>query len=60
MSDPEEPAPPAEVRLALEEAPELLAALEESRDALLQTDHLAELVMIETQIQLLSRKPGFR
>jgi len=59
MNDPAEPEPPAEVRLGLEEALELLAALEEARDALLQTDHLAEVVVVETQIQRLSRKLGF-
>jgi hypothetical protein len=43
----------------LEEALELLAALEEARDALIETDHLTEVVRLETQIQLLSRRLGF-
>jgi hypothetical protein len=59
VSAPEEREPPAVVRYDLEEALELLAALEEARDALLTTSHLAELSQIEHQIQLLSRRLGF-
>jgi hypothetical protein len=34
--------PPARIQYQLEEALDLLAALEEARDALITTDHLAE------------------
>ena len=40
----------------LEEALDLLAALEEARDALIVTDHLAEAAQVEHQVQLLSRR----
>lgn len=39
--------------------PCLLAALEEARDALIETDHLAEAAQVEHQIQQLSRRLGF-
>src|SRR5580692_4401546 len=53
--------PPAEqtpqsVDFDLEEALSLLAALEDSRDVLIDTDHLAVLSQVEHQIQILSRK----
>jgi hypothetical protein len=47
------------VQYGLEEALELLAALEEARDALITTDHLAEAAQVEHQVQLLSRRLGF-
>ena len=56
LADPE---PPSRIQLGLEEALDLLAALEEARDALIETDHLAEAVQVEHQIQLLSRRLGF-
>ena len=43
----------------VEEAVDLLAALEEARDALITTDHLAEAAQVERQVQLLSRRFGF-
>lgn len=43
----------------LEEARDLLAALEAARDALITTDHVAEAAQAEHQIQLLSRRLGF-
>ena len=42
----------------LEEALDLLASLEDSRDVLVDTDHLSVLSQVEHQIQLLSRKLG--
>jgi hypothetical protein len=51
--------PPARVQYRLEEALDLLAALEEARDALITTDHLAEAAQTEHQIRLLSRRLGF-
>ncbi len=59
MTDPSNQEPPAGVQLRLEEALDLLAALEEARDALIATDHLAEAVQVEPQIRLLSRRLGF-
>lgn len=59
MPFPDDIEPPPEVRYDLEEALELLAALEEARDALTETDHLTEVVRLESQIQLLSRRLGF-
>jgi hypothetical protein len=43
----------------LEEAPELLAALEDTRDVLGDSDHLAVLVQVEQQIEVPSRRLGF-
>ena len=51
--------PPAEVSYGLEESLELLAALEDARDTLIDTDHLALLAQLEHQVALLSRKLGF-
>lgn len=58
MSDGENE-PPTSVTYDLEEALELLAALEEARDTLRDTEHLAGVLTLETQIQLLSRRLGF-
>lgn len=57
----EEPAsgPPGDIALGLEEALDLLAALEDARDVLVDTDHLSVLAQVEDQIQRLSRKLGF-
>ena len=38
---------------------ELLAALEDARDTLRDTEHLAGVLTLEAQIQLLSRRLGF-
>lgn len=51
--------PPPDIAYNLEEALELLAALEEARDTLRDTEHLAGVLTLEAQIQLLSRKLGF-
>lgn len=58
MSDGEKE-PPTSVTYGLEEALELLAALEEARDTLRDTEHLAGVLTLEAQIQLLSRRLGF-
>ena len=58
MSDGEK-VPPTSVTYDLEEALELLAALEEARDTLRDTEHLAGVLTLEAQIQLLSRRLGF-
>jgi hypothetical protein len=51
--------PPGRVQYGLEEALGLLAALEDSRDVLVTTDHLTVLAQVEHEIQVLSRKLGF-
>jgi hypothetical protein len=50
--------PPESVNFDLEEALYLLAALEDSRDVLVETDHFSVLVQVEAQIQLLTRRLG--
>jgi hypothetical protein len=50
------PEPPHVVEFELEEALDLLAALEDSRDVLVDIDHLSVLSHVEHQIQQLSRK----
>lgn len=54
-----EPEPPTSVTFDLEEALELLAALEEARDTLRDTEHFAGVLTLEAQIQLLSHRLGF-
>ena len=51
--------PPDAVAYSLEEALELLAALEDARDLLADSDHLAMLAQVEHQTAVLSRKLGF-
>lgn len=51
--------PPERIDLGLDEAIELLAALEDARDVLVETGHLSVLVQVEHQIQLISHKLGF-
>jgi hypothetical protein len=51
--------PPDEVRYDLDESLELLAALEDARDALADTDHLAVVAQLEHQIAGLSHKLRF-
>lgn len=48
--------PPVEVVYDLEEALDLLTALEASRDTLRHTEHLAGVLLLEGQIQVLHRK----
>jgi hypothetical protein len=52
--------PPAEVRYSLDQALTLLAALEDGRDALIESGHLAVVLSVEAEIRLVSRKLGFR
>lgn len=51
--------PPDEVSYSLEDSLDLLAALEDARDALVETDHLAVVAQLEHQVVILSRKLGF-
>jgi hypothetical protein len=53
------PGPPDAVRYDLEESFELLAALEDARDALSDSNHLAVVAQLEHEIARLSRKLGF-
>jgi hypothetical protein len=51
--------PPREVWYSLEEALELLAVLEDARDALTESGHLAVVVAVEDQVRSLSRRLDF-
>ena len=51
--------PPEALSYTLDEALTLLAALEDARDGLIDSRHLAEVVSVETEIRVLSRKLGF-
>lgn len=53
------PEPPHEVLYHLDEALELLAALEDAREALAETDYLAAVAEVEHEIARLHRKLGF-
>jgi hypothetical protein len=59
VSDPEEREPPPYVWYSLEESLELLAALEDARDALIGAGHLTVVVSIEDQVRELSRRLEF-
>jgi hypothetical protein len=51
--------PPDAVTYDLEEALELLTALEDAREALADSDHLAVVAEIEHEVARLDRKLGF-
>lgn len=51
--------PPREVWYGLDEALELLADLEDTRDALIDAGHLGVVLKVEAQIRVLSRKLHF-
>jgi hypothetical protein len=51
--------PPERIGYRLDEALTLLGTLEDARDALIDSGHLAVVVAIETEIRSLSRKLGF-
>jgi hypothetical protein len=51
--------PPREIWYGLEDALELLGVLEDARDALTDSGHLAVVVAIETQVRALSRRLEF-
>jgi Phage integrase family len=59
VSDAEEREPPRYVWYTLEEALELLAALEDAREALIEAGHLTVVVSIEAQVRELSRRLDF-
>jgi hypothetical protein len=51
--------PPPAVSYTLDEALRLLAALEDARDALIDSDRLVAVVDVEAQVRLLSRRLEF-
>jgi hypothetical protein len=51
--------PPSVIEYSLDEALDLLADLEDARDSLTGTGHLAAVIVVEGQIRVLSRKLGF-
>jgi hypothetical protein len=51
--------PPESVTYGLDVALDLLAALEDSRDVLIHTDHFSVLSQVEHQIQILGHTLGF-
>ena len=52
--------PPDRINYALDEALTLLAALEDARDALIESGHLGVVMIVESEVRLLSRKLGFQ
>jgi hypothetical protein len=52
--------PPNQIEYDLDEALELLAALEDARDALIVSGRLLVVVIVEQAVQRLSRKLQFR
>jgi hypothetical protein len=59
MSFPGDQEPPRHVWYDLDEALELLAVLEDARDALTDSGHLAVVVTLEAQIRTLSHRLDF-
>jgi len=59
MPDSDGRMPPGSIEYSLEEALDLLADLEDARDALLESGHLTAVLAIEGQIALVSRKLNF-
>ena len=59
MSDPNGAEPPGFVWYTLDEALELLAALEDARGALTDSGHLTVVLALEPQLRELNRKLGF-
>ncbi len=59
MGLPSEREPPREVWFSLDEALELLATLEDARDALIESGHLSVVMTVESQIRELSRRLDF-
>jgi hypothetical protein len=56
---PNEREPPREVWFSLDEALDLLATLEDARDALIDSGHLSVVLAVEHQIRELSRRLDF-
>ncbi len=56
---PPDDGPPDDVHLTLDEALDVLAALEDARDALLSSSYLTVVLVVEAEIRMLSRTLGF-
>jgi hypothetical protein len=52
--------PPGAIWYSVAEALDLLADLEDARDVLVDSGHLAAVVGVEVQVRLLSRRLGFQ
>jgi hypothetical protein len=59
VSWPDDLEPPREIRLSVDEALTLLGALEDARDALIDSGHLSVVVAVEAEIRMVSRRLGF-
>ena len=59
MTDRDPLEPPRHVWYELDEAQDLLADMEDARDALIEANQLSATMRIEEQIRRLSRKLGF-
>jgi hypothetical protein len=59
VSWPDDLEPPGEIRLSLDDALSLLGALEDARDALIESGHLSVVVPVEAEIRMLNRRLGF-
>lgn len=59
MADVTAGGPPEIVRYSLDEALRLLAALEDARDALIDSGHLAVVIAAEAEIRTVTRRLGF-
>jgi len=59
MSSPGDQEPPRHVWCDLDEALELLAVLEDARDALIDAGHFAVVIALESQIRTLSHRLNF-
>ena len=60
MPEDHEPAgPPDRIVYSLDEALTLLAVLEDARDVLISSGHLAGVLATEAEVRLLSRRLGF-
>jgi hypothetical protein len=56
---PDEREPPRHIWYTLDEALELLAVLEDARDALIEAAHLTVVVEVEAQVRELNRRLDF-
>jgi hypothetical protein len=59
MTFPPNREPPNAIVLNLQEALELVGALEDARDAVLITDHLVEVALVSNQLLRINRRIGF-
>ena len=57
--DPPPPEPPDGIRFGLDEALTLLAALEDARDASIESGHLVVVLAVEHEIRIIGHRLGF-